>query len=782
MPEVLNIRQLPIIPASIPTGTNTFVQAETAGQIDSGAYTNISGTDVLVTVDAPGGLYGTYPLPSGTSDITIWVRNQFGFVRVLSASNAQLSEIDNGGPFAWKRHGRFSRATLGAAIKLQKNGSGVLTARGVDQLCFAEDDSFNPETGLSGGGPRRLSLELYSQVLTGTLNTAGFGANAWPLVRAGRASDYTQKILDANPEWIRIHDADIQAPGQIGTGSNPDVRTGIDAAKVAALYSELPSYPGLKIIQTIPFYEYGFPVIDRTENNPVSASIHPQLNMVTGLPLFVAYCVEFATKVNTYLASIGKNKIQYWEPMNERDDQYRFYTNRSDLYEIWLRCAIGLKNYDPTLKMVGLAFTYHRDYYRDEFINYVSPNGGQRVRDFLDVYSWHEYMGLSTQGISVDQAFSRVDGWLSISLGIKNALLPNTNIEVHMNEANFSYEANPGNENRHLNGLGASVLSYAMLTHAVNNLGLFTWNHFNDGYNGALDNDATVERPVYAAWDFLCKYKSASFVPIRTNSSDIYAVSATGTPQGRGTFIINKSLFPHTVKVPDEIPRNARILQIYLTGSDQSNNPADTQVIRTTLASILDVNGEIPLRRYGLVFIAWEPPALPAPIFSSISSPRLWPGFSHTVLGANFPRDTQVKIDNVPVPTYWRSSTALSFTGPGAIGTYTIGLTNSAATRSLTLVPVIPSAVTDIQPRTASVNTLVTITGVSLNGLSFPKSGGNDIGYGDGDQRPYGNIVSVTDTQAVIRVGTVIDTRSYRFLTNQSPGTFINAPVITVVP
>jgi hypothetical protein len=778
--SILNIRQLPVASVIVSSATNTFVQAETPGSIDPGAYTTLDGSTTLVTVDAPGGIYGTYALPPGTSDLTIWVRNQYGYVRVLSGSNTQLSEVDNGGPFAWRRHGRFSRAVLGTSIKLQKNGSGVEIYRGVDQLCFAENDNFDPQTGISGAGPQRLSLELYSSTSSGSFNSAGFGANAWPLVRNGRAFDYAQKIIDANPQWIRIHDVDLQSSSEIGTGFDPNVRTGIDAVKVAQFYSALPSYPAVKIIQTIPFYEYGFPVTFPAENNPPSAVTRTHLNMTTGLPLFTAYCVEFATKVNTYLVGAGKTKIQYWEPMNERDDSYRNYTNRSDLYEIWLRCAIALKSYDATLKMVGLAFIYHRDYYRDEFINYVSPNGGQRVRDFLDVYSWHEYIGENTQGVSISQAFSRIDGWLSISLGIKNALLPNTNIEVHQNEANFSYDASPSNENRHRNGLGASVLSYAMLTHAEKNIGLFVWNHFNDGYNGALDNDAITERPLFAAWDFLCKYKNSSFTPIRVNSPDIYAVSAVGTPQGRGTFIINKSSLAHTIAVPSEIPRNSTILQIYHTGGDQSNIPSDTVVTRSTLANILNVDGEISLQRYGLVFIAWEPPAPPASVFNSISSARLWPGVNHVILGANFPRDTQVTINGTPVATSWRSSAAIDFSGPNTTGTFTIGLTSSPTTRTLTIVPVVPSAITDIQPRTAAINTLVTITGVSLNGLRTPKSGGNDIGQNDGDQRVYGNIVSATDTQVVIRVGTAIGTRQYRFATDQSPGTFINAPLITV--
>lgn len=448
-------------------------------------------------------LFASEAIPhlTDSDSITVWVRHRGGPIQLKTVVEGKQVERkwvwDKPSEWRWSSFGSLSPAELGDGIVVIRGSGAAAVAPAVDCVVLSSDAAAKPaamrsttagpanaaEAGITShqSGPTdnvpdaaaapipvHLTVDWASSI--GDITPMHWGIADYAITNPDQYSvpGFNSYMARANPALIRIHHA-----GLAERWTDAATRRW-DAAKIAAAFAAVePGYGDAKIMLNIPSWP---------EWLHDGATLPPEKED--------AFAALVADLVRVMRDEVGV-EVEYWEPLNEKDNNYEKEGRLDDLWRLYNKCAVAIKGVDPQAKVGGLAFTWSKPAWVNAFVEQCGPH--------IDFVTWHNY----ATG-QLDEAntaiFDKVDRNLVPNAhNVLSALrqkLPNKRVETFLDEYNISWTWQT-RDPRMGNNVGAVFQALVVKKLAEAGVtGLTVW-HALDNIYGLLSSDGAMRTPAH---------------------------------------------------------------------------------------------------------------------------------------------------------------------------------------------------------------------------------------------------------------------------------------------
>jgi xylan 1,4-beta-xylosidase len=364
-----------------------------------------------------------------------------------------------------------------------------------------------------------------------------FGSNDYEITKPEALTDgkYKQILKQLDTRLIRIHHAELS-----DRWSNATTQTWNEAKLKTAFDAFYPHHPTL--IQNIPRWPQW---MRQDKQGMLDPSEYDR---------YANFCADLVRILNIK----QQRGIQFWEPLNERDDIYEKAGKLNELWKIYNQAATAMKAVDPTIKIGGPVLIYDASDRLESFL--------PACKSHVDFISWHRY----ASGDAKESTDSIMD--MTPQYGeqvrrfreITSRLIPNRPIPLLLGEYNINYTWDSGEErqNTHIGAVWfASVLKH--LGEAKIDMAA-SW-HLKDGIYGMIDPENNL-RPAATVFEWGRQHLIGKIVKTQSNHRFLEGFAVQQDKGGRSLLLINKS---------------AQAIQVNLT----LNSPTQTQFTAAHLLS-----------------------------------------------------------------------------------------------------------------------------------------------------------------------------------------------------
>jgi len=191
---------------------------------------------------------------------------------------------------------------------------------------------------------------------------------------------------------------------------------------------------------------------------------------------YANFCAQLVNIVNIQ----QKRKVQYWEPFNEMDDRYINAGKTDELWKIYNKAAVAMKNMDPTIKVGGPAANWNNPSFIGSFLQNSLVN--------IDFVSWHRYL-TGDPNVSTATIMSQTNYFGNEIIQIRDIISNYTTrkIPVFLGEYNINYTWNSG-ETRNTTIIGAVWFASVLRGLAETGADMATQWNLKDDYYGLMTN------------------------------------------------------------------------------------------------------------------------------------------------------------------------------------------------------------------------------------------------------------------------------------------------------
>ncbi|MGL5807577.1 MAG: GH39 family glycosyl hydrolase, partial [Xenococcaceae cyanobacterium] len=350
-----------------------------------------------------------------------------------------------------------------------------------------------------------------------------FGSNDYEITDLNKASDrvFQKQLSELNIGLIRIHHKELS-----DRWTNATKKTW-DENKIKAVFDV--SYPHKPtIVQNIP----SWPKWMTQDKNGLLAP--------SEFDRYADFCADLVTILNQR----QHRNILYWEPFNEQEKAYQQAGKLDQLWQIYNKAAVAMKNRDSRLKIGGPVLTWDNDSVLDGFLDRCGAN--------IDFISWHRYASgdakESTEKIlAYPREFSDQVGRFR-NLAAKH--VRSRQVPLFLSEYNINFTWNSG-ETRQNTHIGAVWFASAFKHLAESGIDMAASWHLKDGIYGIIDPENKL-RPAAHVFAWGNQYLIGKVVTTQSDRSSLEALAVSQQNGGRSLLLINKSASSTNVKLQNE--------------------------------------------------------------------------------------------------------------------------------------------------------------------------------------------------------------------------------------
>lgn len=444
--------------------------------------------------------------PEGET-LTVWVRHRGGPIQLKSSANGKATEHKwvwkKPVEWTWTKLGNYPRADLGDRIIIirgqtkdddptptidcvvlatpdtpahapePENAAGITPAGPLGPANAAEAGVEGGDTGDysnipdADAPPLEVSLTIDWDSPAGPITKPHWGVADYSILKPSLAgqTEFNDYLRAVNPDLIRIHHAKMA-----DTWTDEATRSW-DVEKIKQAFTDADGYgdaPIMLCIASWPTWLHDGKTLPEEKRAEFVALVGELVNVM-------------ADEVN--------RPIAYWEPLNEKDNNYEKAGQLDELWSLFNELAAEIRKQDPDAKVGGLAFTWTKPAWIKPFL--------EQSGDHIDFLSWHNYATGSLEESNAS-VFSKIDDNI-----VKNARFAldqlaahprGDEIETYLNEYNISWTWTT-REPRMGNNIGA--IFQAMVVKRMAELGVTgatVW-HVQDNIYGLLTSDGQWRSP-----------------------------------------------------------------------------------------------------------------------------------------------------------------------------------------------------------------------------------------------------------------------------------------------
>ncbi|MGL5872713.1 MAG: GH39 family glycosyl hydrolase [Xenococcaceae cyanobacterium] len=350
-----------------------------------------------------------------------------------------------------------------------------------------------------------------------------FGSNDYEITDLNKASDrvFQKQLSELNIGLIRIHHKELS-----DRWTNATKKTW-DENKIKAVFDV--SYPHKPtIVQNIP----SWPKWMTQDKNGLLAP--------SEFDRYADFCADLVTILNQR----QHRNILYWEPFNEQEKAYQQAGKLDQLWQIYNKAAVAMKNRDSRLKIGGPVLTWDNDSVLDGFLDRCGAN--------IDFISWHRYASgdakESTEKIlAYPREFSDQVGRFR-NLAAKHVRSRQVPLFLSEYNINFTWDSGETRQNTHI---GAVWFASAFKHLAESGIDMAASWHLKDGIYGIIDPENKL-RPAAHVFAWGNQYLIGKVVTTQSDRSSLEALAVSQQNGGRSLLLINKSASSTNVKLQNE--------------------------------------------------------------------------------------------------------------------------------------------------------------------------------------------------------------------------------------
>jgi Glycosyl hydrolases family 39 len=350
-----------------------------------------------------------------------------------------------------------------------------------------------------------------------------FGSNDYEITDLNKASDavFQKHLSELNIGLIRIHHKEL-----CDRWTNATTKTW-DENKIKAVFDV--SYPQKPtIVQNIPSWPKW---MAQDENGLLAPSEFDR---------YADFCADLVTILNQR----QHRNVLYWEPFNEQEKAYQQAGKLDQLWQIYNKAAVAMKNRDSRLKIGGPVLTWDNDSVLDNFLDRCGAN--------IDFISWHRYASgdakESTEKIlSYPREFSNQVRRFR-NLAVKHFRSRQIPLFLSEYNLNFTWDSGETRQNTHIGAVWfASVFKHL----AESGIDMAASWHLKDGIYGIIDPENKL-RPAAHVFAWANQYLIGKVVRTQSDRASLEAMAVTQKDGGRSLLLINKSASSTNVKLQNE--------------------------------------------------------------------------------------------------------------------------------------------------------------------------------------------------------------------------------------
>lgn len=545
--------------------------------------------------------------PTEGEELTVWVRHRGGPIQLKATvdGSSQEKKWNWGKSDAWKwtSLGRYPRAELGTAITIIRGTGEPHPA--IDAVVLASDAAAKPagqaadsapaatatttsprrggpqsaaDAGVEGGetgratnepdpaaAPVAVELSIDWTQTVGPITRNHWAVADYTILKPDQAAqpEFNAYLELIEPSLVRIHHA-----GMANTWTDEKTRTW-DVAKIHKAFADATGYGDAPIMMNIASWP------EWLHDGP---TLPPEKE---------AEYVRLTGELVRIMRDEVKREVAYWEPTNEKDNNYEREGRLQDLWNLYGKLHAEIQRIDPSAKVGGMAFTWSKPAWVDPFL--------EQHGDKIDFISWHNYATgkLDESNASIFQKVEGNIGGNASHVMRKLAEHPRgKEIETWLNEYNISWTWET-RDPRMGNNVGA--LFQALVVKKMAELGMTggtVW-HIQDNIYGLLKNDGTWRTPAYLfAWG--PKHLTGEMANVTT--SDQTALEALAVRSDAGNAVLLLAEAGQTVTAPS-------VRSLMPTASASNLRAYRLDAAGASEVELADVDAPLQLPGYSLTLI-----------------------------------------------------------------------------------------------------------------------------------------------------------------------------------
>ena len=408
-------------------------------------------------------------------------------------------------------------------------------------------------SGVAQAAPYNVSVtvDFNKSIAKTTAMTFGSNADEWTLASNNTNPAFLPQFDNTKITFLRAHGEFIKSWTNSTTKS-------WNADEINAAYNAFGNRP-VTFVQNIPYWPRW---MKQDSNGLLDPSEYNN---------YANFCAQLVNIVNIQ----QKRKVQYWEPFNEMDDRYINAGKINELWIIYNKAAVAMKNMDPTIKVGGPAANWENPNFIGSFLKYSLSN--------IDFVSWHRYL-TGNPNISTQTLMSQAYYFGDMVNQIRGLISQYTTrkIPVFLGEYNINYTWN-GGETRNTTIIGAVWFASVLRGLAETGADMATqWNLKNDYYG--LMNTSFVARPALTTYRWANKFFVGTVYKETSNNSNLEVLAVKRADGMRSIALINKadSNSPATVAISPTGVGDAAY-KAYALDANGVTYPAGSSYLRYTV-------------------------------------------------------------------------------------------------------------------------------------------------------------------------------------------------------
>lgn len=350
-----------------------------------------------------------------------------------------------------------------------------------------------------------------------------FGSNDYEITDLNKASDrvFQKQLSELNIGLIRIHHKELS-----DRWTNATKKTW-DEGKIKAVF-DVSYLHKPTIVQNIP----SWPKWMTQDKNGLLAP--------SEFDRYADFCADLVTILNQR----QHRNVLYWEPFNEQEKAYQQAGKLDQLWQIYNKAAVAMKNRDSRLKIGGPVLTWDNDSVLDGFLDRCGAN--------IDFISWHRYAsGDAKESTEKILAYPREFGdQVGRFRNLAAKHLRSRQVALFLSEYNINFTWDSG-ETRQNTHIGAVWFASAFKHLAESGIDMAASWHLKDGIYGIIDPENKL-RPAAHVFAWANQYLIGKVVTTQSDRASLEAMAVTQQDGGRSLLLINKSASSTNVKLQNE--------------------------------------------------------------------------------------------------------------------------------------------------------------------------------------------------------------------------------------
>jgi Glycosyl hydrolases family 39 len=347
-----------------------------------------------------------------------------------------------------------------------------------------------------------------------------FGSNDYEITDLNKAKDlvFQKHLQDLDIGLIRIHHKELS-----DRWTNATTKTW-DENKIKAVFDV--SYPQKPtIVQNIP----GWTKWMKTDGDGLLDS--------SEYDRYADFCADLVTILNQR----QHRNILYWEPFNEKEQEYEKAGKLDQLWQIYNLAAKAMKSRDSRIKVGGPALTWDNDRVLASFLD--------RCGDNVDFISWHRYAsGDAKESNEKILAYPpEYKEQVKRFRAIAAKYIRGRTIPLFLSEYNINFTWDSG-ETRQNNHIGAVWFASSFKHLAESGIEMAASWHLKDGIYGIIDPSNKL-RPAANVFTWANKYLIGTVVETKSDRPTLEALAVRQKDGKRSLLLINKSSVATRVKL-----------------------------------------------------------------------------------------------------------------------------------------------------------------------------------------------------------------------------------------